>query len=96
MLLLLLLLLQDVPATDATTITAISLMVGAAKSDPEVMKRVPKVQAESLVPAYLWQHVYGLFGFDAESLGVDFMTFSGDALKFSSPRSAQVSSAARD
>jgi hypothetical protein len=28
--------MQDVPATDATTITAISLMVGAAKSDPEV------------------------------------------------------------
>jgi hypothetical protein len=38
---LVLLLLQDVPATDATTITAISLMVGAAKSDLEVMKRVP-------------------------------------------------------
>jgi hypothetical protein len=28
--------MQDVPATDATTITAISLMVGPAKSDPEV------------------------------------------------------------
>jgi hypothetical protein len=56
----------------------------------QVMKRVPAAQAESLVPAYLWQHVYGLYGFDAESLGVDFMAFSGDALKFSSPRSAQV------
>lgn len=69
-----------------------SLPVSVLLLPLQVMKRMPNAQAESLVPAYLWQHVYGLYGFDSEALGVDFMTFSGDALRFSSPRSAQVRS----
>lgn len=82
--------IQDMPVVDGTAITAISLMIGPAKRDPEVVKRIPKAQADSLVPSYLWQHVYGLYGFDADALGVNFMSFTGDALKFSNPRSAQV------
>lgn len=44
----------------------------------------------SLVPEILWWYVYGLFGLDADQLGVNFLTFTGDALKLTNPRSAQV------
>lgn len=86
---------QEVPATDAATITAISLLVGPAKEDAEAMKRAtegaPAAAADkALVPAGLWKHVYGLYGLDADALGVDFLSFTGDALRISSPRAAQV------
>lgn len=81
---------QDVPLTAATTFTAISLLTRPAKSDPSVLKNIPKSQRESLVPAYLWTHVYGLYGFDAQELDVDFLSFTGTALHLSSPRAAQV------
>jgi hypothetical protein len=44
----------------------------------------------SLVPEILWRYVYGLYGLDADQLGVNFLTFTGDALKLTNPRSAQV------
>jgi len=31
----------------------------------------------SLVPEILWRYVYGLYGLDADQLGVNFLTFTG-------------------
>jgi hypothetical protein len=41
-------------------------------------------------PELLVNHVYRLYGLDAEELNVDFFSFTGDALKIGSPRLAQV------
>lgn len=52
------------PAATDAAITAISLLTVPAASDPEVLATYASADnAGQAVPAYLWQHVYSMFGY---------------------------------
>jgi hypothetical protein len=56
------------PAATDAAITAISLLTVPAASDPSVLATYTLAAAESgatlqLVPSYLWQHAYSMYGY---------------------------------
>lgn len=56
------------PSVQRAVITAISLLTVPASADKELA--TAGVDAGVLVPVQLWKYVYGMFGYDAESLKV--------------------------
>lgn len=65
--------------------TAISLLTVPAMADPAVLSTIAAQAAGiDLVPAYLWTYAYGLYGYNANTLDVDFLSFSGPKLNSTS------------
>jgi hypothetical protein len=52
------------PAATDAAITAISLLTVPAASDPSVLaKYAASAATQQLVPSYLWQHAYSMYGY---------------------------------
>lgn len=60
------------PARSQATITAISLLTVPASSDAQVQVEHASATTnnDDIVPGYLWNHVYGMFGYNATQMGV--------------------------
>lgn len=60
----------DMPPTASSYTTAIALLTVPATTDPAAYTAATDPAAAGLVPAYLWSHVYSLFGYNAADLNV--------------------------
>lgn len=60
------------PARAQATITAIALLTVPAASDADVHSMYADVATnnDAFVPGYLWDHVYGMYGYDGTKMGV--------------------------
>jgi hypothetical protein len=60
------------PARAQATITAIALLTVPAASDADVHHAYADTTTnkDAFVPGYLWDHVYGMYGYDGTKMGV--------------------------
>ena len=68
------------PTANSTVINSIALLTVPAADDATVAKRYTAVSAQGRAQAYLWKFVYGMFGYDADALGVSKLTAASTAL----------------
>jgi hypothetical protein len=55
------------PAATDAAITAISLLTVPAAKDNDVLYKYANASNGQAVPAYLWQHVYSMYGYAANA-----------------------------
>lgn len=60
----------NIPAVPSTVVNSIALLTVPAAADGAVTKAYGGSASDGVAPAYLWTHVYKLFGYDAAALDV--------------------------
>ncbi|KAI8463993.1 MAG: hypothetical protein J3K34DRAFT_129482 [Monoraphidium minutum] len=79
-----------VPPVPSTAINPVSLLTVPAAEDGTVARRYNGRPSDGRAPHFLWTHAFKLFDYDANELGVDFLTYIGDALTLGKPIAAAL------